>query len=98
MTQGASGKPDRACAPSGLSRDASQAEPLVPSADIIEADREMLLLTLYDAKLQLQYLDSRWPTGTTPAVVARIESALREALPWERIKNALADAPESGTP
>lgn len=34
---------------------------------------------LREAKMQLEYLDGRWPTGTTPAVIARIESALKNA-------------------
>lgn len=34
---------------------------------------------LEEAKLQLEYLDKRHPTGTTPAVIGRIEAALSEA-------------------
>ena len=38
------------------------------------------------AKLQLEYLDGRWPTGTTPPTVARIERVLA-AMPPEQIAN-----------
>lgn len=31
---------------------------------------------LQDARNQLEYLDGRWPTGTTPATIARIDAAL----------------------
>lgn len=31
---------------------------------------------LKDARLQLEYLDSRWPTGTTPTILTRISVAL----------------------
>jgi hypothetical protein len=32
---------------------------------------------LEEARLQLEYLDGRWPTGTTPAILARI-AALKD--------------------
>lgn len=31
---------------------------------------------LVDARLQLEYLDSRWPTGTTPTILARINTVM----------------------
>jgi hypothetical protein len=34
---------------------------------------------LEEARRQLEYLDGRFPTGTTPAVIARIEAALQES-------------------
>ena len=35
---------------------------------------------LQAAQLQLEYLDSRWPTGTTPPTIAKIEAVLRDSL------------------
>jgi hypothetical protein len=35
---------------------------------------------LQAAQLQLEYLDSRFPTGTTPPTIAKIERVLRESL------------------
>ena len=60
------------------------------AANMVAADRARLLLALYDAKLQLEYLDSRWPTGTTPVTLARVEKALRDALPWAVIASAMS--------
>lgn len=37
-----------------------------------------LISGLREAKLQLEYLDERFPTGTTPAVLARLDSLLPE--------------------
>jgi hypothetical protein len=63
------------------------------SSAVIGEDRNRLLQALYDAKLQLTYLDERWPTGTTPATVARIQAALDNALPWATIESALSRPP-----
>lgn len=38
-----------------------------------------MLQALVEAKLQLEYMDERSPSGTTPAVIARLEQALRAA-------------------
>ena len=49
------------------------------------------------AKLQLEYLDGRWPTGTTPPTVARIERVLAAMAPeqiadgWRDIASAAKD-------
>jgi hypothetical protein len=56
-------------------------------------ERAELLLALYEAKLQLEYLESRWPTGSTPAVIARVEAALKNALPWAEVVAVLALPP-----
>jgi hypothetical protein len=42
-----------------------------PSDELVEM--------LHEARLQLEYLDGRLPTGTTPAVLARINAALSKA-------------------
>lgn len=43
------------------------------------ADRiEALEALLGECRLQLEYLDERSPSGTTPAVIARIDALLRE--------------------
>lgn len=44
--------------------------------DELHAENARLRDVLVDARLQLEYLDSRWPTGTTPAILARINAAL----------------------
>jgi len=41
---------------------------------------QLLRETLQAAQLQLEYLDERFPTGTTPSTVAKIEAALRATL------------------
>lgn len=62
----------------------------IPNAlDIIGTDRNTMLQALYDAKLQLEYLESRWPTGTTPPTLARVEAAIANALPWHVIASAI---------
>jgi hypothetical protein len=61
----------------------------IPDAIEIAGDRANLLNALYDAKLQLKYLDERWPTGTTPTTITRIEAAMNNALPWASIEAAL---------
>lgn len=35
---------------------------------------------LQAAQLQLEYLESRWPTETTPPTIAKIERALKDSL------------------
>jgi hypothetical protein len=40
---------------------------------------DSLRSTLEEARLQLEYMDERSPSGTTPAVLARINAALSEA-------------------
>ena len=35
-----------------------------------------LVEALREARLQLEYLDGRWPTGTTPAILTKIDAAL----------------------
>ena len=40
------------------------------------AKAQALADALRDAQLQLEYIDERSPSGTTPAVVARITAAL----------------------
>lgn len=42
-----------------------------PSPDLVEA--------LKEARLQLEYMDGRSPSGTTPAVIAKIDDALAKA-------------------
>lgn len=37
-----------------------------------------LVNMLEEAKLQLVYLDERFPTGTTPAIIARINALLEK--------------------
>jgi hypothetical protein len=86
--QGASADADRAVVNGAASVSALRVS--VPSA--IADDRRMILQALHDAKLQLEYLDSRWPTGTTPSVIQRVEAALRDALPWATIELSLAYA------
>jgi hypothetical protein len=57
---------------------------------------------LHDARLQLEYLDERFPTGTTPAIITRINAALA-SLPQaepagdlvERVARALLGVEES---
>jgi hypothetical protein len=44
--------------------------------DLLNRMRE----ALQAAQLQLEYLDSRFPTGTTPPTLAKIERALKESL------------------
>lgn len=42
----------------------------------LRAENEALRAGLHEARLQLEYLDGRFATGTTPAVVARITALL----------------------
>ena len=37
-----------------------------------------LVEALKEAKLQIEYLDERMPSGTTPAILARIDQALKD--------------------
>jgi len=39
---------------------------------------EDLREVLDEARRQLEYLDGRWPTGTTPAIIARIDATLAQ--------------------
>jgi hypothetical protein len=55
---------------------------VVSNLDAIAEDRTQLLGALYEARLQLIYLEERFPTGTTPAVIARLDAYLSKALPW----------------
>ncbi len=48
---------------------------LTHSAALV-AENERLREGLEEARLQLEYLDERFPTGTTPAVLARGRTAL----------------------
>jgi hypothetical protein len=50
------------------------------AAQIIDlsTDKERLIEALREARLQLEYVDGRLPTGTTPAVIARIDAALQD--------------------
>lgn len=50
------------------------------SRTIPEAMFDRMREALQAAQLQLEYLDSRFPTGTTPPTVAKIERALKESL------------------
>ena len=43
------------------------------------ASAPSLLEALQEARLQLEYLEDRWPTGTTPAVLARVKLAILKA-------------------
>jgi hypothetical protein len=52
---------------------------MVQKIEALEADNAMLMNTLADARLQLQYLNERNPTGTTPAIIAQIDAALSTA-------------------
>ena len=38
-----------------------------------------LLEALENARLQLEYMDARSPSGTTPAIIARIDAAIAKA-------------------
>ena len=54
-------------APSNLHK--TQIAPAAPATgEVVEMLRE--------ARRQLEYLDGRWPTGTTPCIIARIDRAL----------------------
>lgn len=87
--QGASPTGDRAVV-NGAGQAVSALRASVPSAaNVLAADRALLLQALYGAKLQLEYLDSRWPTGTTPVEITRIEAVLKNALPWEAYAQAI---------
>ena len=48
------------------------------NARLIAAAPE-LLEALEEARRQLEYVDGRFPTGTTPAVLARINAAIAKA-------------------
>jgi hypothetical protein len=44
------------------------------------ADRiEQMLAALHEARLQLEYMDERSPSGTTPAALARVNDAIAKA-------------------
>lgn len=45
-----------------------------------QGEAEILREALVEARLQLEYVDSRFPTGTTPAIIARINHALAASL------------------
>ncbi len=53
----------------------------VDAALAVQASAELALLR--EAYLQLEYLDSRHPTGTTPAVLARLRATLAAAGAFE---------------
>ena len=42
----------------------------------LEADNARMRGALSDAQLQLEYVQARWPTGTTPTILGRISVAL----------------------
>lgn len=44
--------------------------------DVLVAERDRLRQALEEARLQLEYLHSRWPTGSTEGSLARIREAL----------------------
>lgn len=59
--------PPAAPEPSNLHK--TQIAPAAPATgEVVEMLRE--------ARRQLEYLDGRWPTGTTPCIIARIDRAL----------------------
>lgn len=47
----------------------------------LRAENERLRGALNDARLQLEYMESRWPTGTTPTILVRIDAALKGDTP-----------------
>lgn len=54
--------------------------PVATPAEVkaLRARVERLEGVLRDAALQLEYLDGRWPTGTTPPILTRISAALED--------------------
>ena len=46
-----------------------------------------ILDVLYDCQTQLEYLDQRFPTGTTPAILVRIENAIFSIEQDIKVKN-----------
>lgn len=49
-----------------------------------EKTKEDIINILHECKVQLEYLDSIYPTGTTPAVLARLQTFIQE---YEKEKN-----------